>query len=51
MLPAYNTEEGETADWRQTAGGCENELEQLVAQEQEAEKVIKLLETNIYPSI
>lgn len=25
MLPAYNTEEGETADWRQTAEKCENE--------------------------
>lgn len=24
MLPAYNTEEGETADWRQTAEKCEN---------------------------
>lgn len=24
MLPAYNTEEGETTDWRQTAEKCEN---------------------------
>ena len=68
MLPAYNTEEGETADWRQTAEKCENKRQGdakmngrgmrkwigtagMAAQEQEAEKAIKLLETNIYSSI
>lgn len=36
---------------KRTAEGCENELEQLAAQEQEAEKSFKLPETNIYSSM
>lgn len=65
---AYNTEEGETTDWQQTAEERENEQQRkekmngrgmrkwigtagMAAQEQEAEKAIKLLETNIYSSI